>query len=574
MMRLRRPAVLTAAAALAAIAIAALALFAIPASDLPLTYRETSHAAQVLGVGAGGVLIIAALLTARATIALLLLALAAVWFGQDLAALGDSAALLRAVATGAAPFAAALALHLALALPEGRLSRRGRVAVGAAYLAAAIIAVGTVALRDPFLDLYCWRQCGENPLLVHAVPDLARTFVVAGVLSSIAIGALAVGVVVWRIAAASRVGRTLLAPALLPAGLVAASEAARGAALLASPLEDPHRTGFMALYLLRAGALAALAGGVAWTLLRRRRTRARLTSLAADLGAAPAPGKLRATLAAALGDPTVDVVYRVPGIGRFVDADGAVKAQPAGTATRITRGGRLLAIVVHDGAVLSDGDLERLLGPAARLAIENEALRAEVLAQLRQLRRSRARIVATADESRRRLERDLHDGAQQRMLAVILDLRLARAGAHGELAERLRHIDEEVDRAFTELRELAHGIYPAVLTEAGLEAALPTLADVAPLVVNLHDVTDERFSAAVEAGAYITVDEAIRDAALRRATTVDVSATVRDGRLVIVADDDGASRETSLVHVADRVGALGGGLDLTPTALRAEIPCA
>jgi signal transduction histidine kinase len=573
MMRLHRPAGITAAVAVVVVGVAVLALFAIPASDVPLTYRGTSHAAQVLGIGAGVALIVAALLAVRAMIALLLLALAAVWFGQDLAAIGDSAALLRAVATGAAPFAAVLALHLALALPEGRLSRRGRVAAGAAYLAAAVIAVGTVALRDPFLDLYCWRQCGENPLLVHASPDLARTFVVAGLLSSIAIGALAVGVIVWRILAASGVARALLAPALIPAGLVAASEGARGAALLVRPFENPHQTEFVAVYLLRAGSLMLLAGGVAWILLRRRRTRARLTRLAADLGAAPPPGRLRESLAAALGDPKVDVLYWVAAARHFVDADGALQAQPARTATRITRGGRLLAIVVYDGAVLAGEDLERLLGPAARLAIENEALRAEVLAQLHELRRSRARIVATADESRRRLERDLHDGAQQRLLAVILDLRLARAGVHGELAERLGHVNEEVDRAFAELRELAHGIYPAVLTEAGLEAALPTLADVAPLAVSLHDVADERFSAAVEAGAYVTVDEAIRDAAARRATAIDVSAAAHDGRLVITADDDGAPRNTSLVHVADRVGALGGVLDLAPTALRAEIPC-
>jgi signal transduction histidine kinase len=568
-----RSAVVKALAALVVLGIAALALFAVPTSDSLLTYRDASRAAQVLGIGAGAALVVAALLTARVTIALLLLALAALWFGQDLAALGDSAALVRSIADAAAPIAAALALHLALALPDGRLSRAGRGAVGAAYLAVAISFVGTVTTRDPFLDVYCWRQCSDNPLLVHAAPGLARAFVVAGLVSSIAIGGLAVGVVVRRIVAASRVGRALLAPLLVPAGLVAAAEAARAAALLLWPVEDPQRARFMAVYLLRAGALAALAAGVVWTVLRTRRTRARVAQLAADLGAAPPPGKLKESLAAALGDPTVDVLYWVPAIRRFVDADGALRAQPAGAATRITRG-RLLAVVIHDAAVLPESELDRLLGPAARLAVENEALRAEVLAQLRQLRRSRARIVATADESRRRLERDLHDGAQQRLLAVVLDLRLARAGAQGELADRLSHIGDEVDRAFTELRELAHGIYPAVLTEAGLEAALPTLADVAPLAVSLHDVTNERFSAAVEAGAYVTVDEAIHDAALRRATAIDVSAVVHDGRLVITADDDGAPRATSLIHVADRVGALGGGLDLAPTTLRAEIPCA
>jgi signal transduction histidine kinase len=361
---------------------------------------------------------------------------------------------------------------------------------------------------------------------------------------------------------------------LIPAGLVAASEAARGAALLLSPLEDPRDGWLMAVYLARAGALALLGVGVAWTVLRTHRARARVAMLAAELGAAPPPGKLKEALGTALGDPTLDVLYWVPDAGGFVDADGALHARPAGTATRITRGGRLLAVVIHEAAALPGGELERLLGPAARLAIENEALRAEVLAQLEQLRLSRTRIVARADETRRRLEHDLHDGAQQRLLAVVLDLRLARTGAQGALGERLGHISDEVDRAFTELRELAHGIYPAILTEAGLEAALPTLADLAPLTVRMDDVTDRRLPAPVEAGAYVAVDEAIRDAAARQATTISVSAAVHDDQLVVTASDDGAPRAGSLVHVADRVGALGGVLEVAPTLLRAEIPCA
>jgi signal transduction histidine kinase len=573
MVRPARSAAVTAAAVLAVLGIAALALFAIPTSESSLTYRAASGAAQVLGVSAGAALVVAAVLNPWATIRLLLLALAAVWFAQDLEALGDSAAVLRSIAGVAAPLAAALALHLALALPQGRLSRAERAGASLAYLAVAVSAVGAATMRNPFLDVYCWRQCSENPLVVHAAPGLARVFVVAGLVSSIVIGGLAVVAVVWRIVAASRVGRALLAPTLVPVALVAASEAARGAALVLAPLEDPLRRGFMALYLTRAAALIALAAGVTWTVIRARRTRARLTRLAAELGAAPAPGKLREALAAALGDPGVDVLYWIPATGRFVDAEGTVRALPTMAATRITRGGRLLAVVAFETAALPGADLERLLGPAALLAIENEALRAEVLAQLDRLRQSRARIVATADETRRRLERDLHDGAQQRLLAVVLDLRLARAGARGAVGEQLGHLSDEVDRAFTELRELAHGIYPAVLSEAGLDAALPTLADTAPLAVRLQDVTERRLPAAVEAGAYVAVDEAIRDAVGRHATAISVSAAVHDGQLVITAADDGAPRDASLVHVADRVGALGGVLDVAPATLRAEIPC-
>jgi signal transduction histidine kinase len=279
-------------------------------------------------------------------------------------------------------------------------------------------------------------------------------------------------------------------------------------------------------------------------------------------------------LATALGDPGVEVLYWISDAATFVDAEGAPRPKPLGSTTQITRGGRLLAVVVHDAAAMPAGELERRLRPAARLAIENEALRAEVLAQLRQLRESRARIVATADESRRRLERDLHDGAQQRLLSVVLDLRLARSDAPPAVAKRLEHVAGEVDRAFNELRELAHGIYPAVLTEAGLEGAILTLADVAPLPVVVERLTQRRFDATIEAGAFVTAGEAVRDAAARGAKTARLSAEVDGQRLVITAVDDGRPHADPLLHVADRVGALGGALDLHATTLRAEIPCA
>ena len=573
-----RSAVLVAATAAATAVIAAIAIFVIPDSSPAATYRAASDAAQVLGIAAGAALIVAAVaafvMTRRALAAMLLLAAAALWFAQDLQALGDSAALPRSIATPGGPFTAALALHLALVFPDQRLSRTGRRAVAVAYLAATASAIGVLVLRDPFRDVDCWRQCGGNPLLVHASPTVAHAFVVAGLVVSIVAGAAAVAVAARRLTAGSRTGRAVIAPVLVPVALLATAEAARGVALLVSPLEDPYRSGFMAVYLLRAAALAALALGVAWTVVRVYRMRFRVRRLAAELGAAAEPRNLRDALAAALGDPSVDVLYWVPALDRFAGPDGALRPAPKRATTRITRGDRLLALVAHDSTALSGRELERLLGPSARLAIENEALRAEVLAQLEQLRRSRARIVATADDTRRRLERDLHDGAQQRLLTVVLDLRLARTGADGPLDEQLARVGEEVDRAFSELRELAHGIYPAVLTEAGLEAALPSLATLAPIAVRMDDVTDRRLPAPVEAGAYVAVDEAIRDAAARHATAISVSAAVHEGHLVVTTDDDGSPRESAMVHVADRVGALGGALVVAPTSLRAEITCA
>jgi signal transduction histidine kinase len=217
--------------------------------------------------------------------------------------------------------------------------------------------------------------------------------------------------------------------------------------------------------------------------------------------------------------------------------------------------------------------LGRELGSAARLAVENERLQAEVRAQLGGLRRSRLRITTRGDEERRRLERNLHDGAQQRLLVLGYELRLARAAAAAEgddgLAAQRAAVVDAAQAALEELRQLAHGIYPAVLTEAGLAAALEMLADEAPVVVELVPLPAERFDVAVEAALYAAVREAVDDAARRGATEVRVSLK---GRVRLTVEDDASPRQEPLVHVADRVGALGGETTFGPNSLTAEIP--
>ena len=197
---------------------------------------------------------------------------------------------------------------------------------------------------------------------------------------------------------------------------------------------------------------------------------------------------------------------------------------------------------MHDPALVDERQLERALGSTARLAVENEALRAEALAQLEELKASRARIVEAGDTARRRLERNLHDGAQQRLLALSYDLRLAqaeaRAGRRDALIAVLDAAGGETASALEELRELAQGIHPAILSEAGLAPALQTLADEAPLPVELEDVAPERLTPAVETTAFVTVSEAIEDAARRRATFLAVRVDRKDARLIITAEDE------------------------------------
>jgi signal transduction histidine kinase len=552
---------------------------------LETTYAAALPAARVADLAAGIGLLAAGGLAATQPrtrrLGVLALLAGVAWFGADWEGAENAPALLRSLGALVAPLTLVFVFHLALAVPDGRVrSPAGRVAVIAAYLLVALLTVGRAVFRDPLLDLYCWRNCTDNSFLVHADAGTASALSDALLWSALAI-ALGLVAFAWRrLLGATGPGRRALLPILGPALLVGASEATYAITLLRTPLEDPDRTGFAAIFLARSVSYALLAFGLAWSLLRVARTRARLARLATDLGEAPRPGMLRDTLAAALGDPGIEVLYPRSARGELIDADGraAESPRPDRAVARIARGDRPVALVLHDPALVSEPELARALGSAARLSVANEALRAEAMAQLHALQTSRARIVETADAARRRLERDLHDGAQQRLLALAYDVRLARTGAadddERELVSMLDAAAQATDAALEELRELAQGIYPAILTEAGLGAALQTLADEAPLPLDLGDLPDERAAPGAERTAYVVVDEAIDDAARRGAAWLRVRVRRDAGRFVVTIEDDGAPRSARLVHLLDRVGALGGSLDVGDTSLRAEIPCA
>jgi signal transduction histidine kinase len=219
------------------------------------------------------------------------------------------------------------------------------------------------------------------------------------------------------------------------------------------------------LWLGQATALLALAAGVGWSWLRGRRTRDAVARLVVELAGSPTPGGLRDVLAGTLGDPSLQLAYPLAD-GRRVDAHGRPLSLE-GTVTPLVRGGQQVAFLTHRAGLLDDPELAEEVAAASRLALENERLQAELAAQLEDLRASRARIIATGDGERRRLERDLHDGAQQRLVGLSLSLRLARSKLEPSADPgRIRRIDRaesELRVAMGELRELAHGIFPAVL---------------------------------------------------------------------------------------------------------------
>jgi signal transduction histidine kinase len=577
-------------AALAAVVAYGIAAVVVPRSAPtppgPTTYGEVSAAARIADLAAGLGLLAAGVFAAsepqRRRLGVLAILAGVTWFGPDWEGWYHGPALVVSLGAAAPVVFLALVVHLVLSFPSGRLgSRLGVGMVCAAYAVAAVAALARALFRDPLLDLYCWRNCIDNSFLVRSDGGLTRA---VGDLWPPALTALGLALAVVagaRLLVASEPARHRLWQGLVPGGLVGAAAAAYGVALWHQRLETPRSSTFFSLFLVLACSAAALGVGVGWDVARTRRTRASLGRLAQELGEAPRPGGLQDALAAALGDPTLVVLYWLPGSQRFVDHRGR-EARPPATgddraATPITRRGETIAVVVHDAALLDVPDLEREIGSAARLAVENERLQAEVLAQLEAVRSSRARIVELGDRERRRLERNLHDGAQQGLLALSYQLRLACAaveeGGDAELSALLASSAAKAQSALDELRHLAHGIYPAILGEAGLEPALADLADTAVVPVEITAAPSARYPAAVETAAYIAVAEAIDDAVARDATFVGIAVREEGDRLVLVADDDGAPRRSPPVHVCDRVGALAGVVDARETTLRAEIPC-
>ena len=469
--------------------------------------------------------------------------------------------------------------HAALAYPTGRLRSRSALVVVAGSYAGALLLLGLLptTVFDP--KATGCLQCPRNLVLTSGDAGLFDTFNHYGVLIGLgwlaALGAL----LLWRLVRPSRAGATLillvLAPAMVYLGLVAwdfQHSMARG--ILSNDSFDQR------LWRYEAAALTAFGLAVGWGLLRERQARGSIARLIVELGQMPKQGAVRDALRQTLGDPGLELAYSRPGAGGYVDADGRpidLSPGPGQAVTPLLRGEALVAALVHDSRLVDQPGLLQEVLDGARIAVENEQLQAEVRAQLEELRASRARIVETGDAERRRLERDLHDGAQQSLLALSYDLRLARtvaADSDPEVGTLLASAADEAQTALGELRELAHGIYPAILAEAGLVAALTTLADEAPLPVELGEVTTERYPAAVETAAYLTGAEAISDAARRTATFVSVDVRREGMRLVVTVGDDSAAERSALVHLSDRIGALGGSLEVEATTLRAVIPCA
>src|SRR5215217_1784411 len=333
-------------------------------------------------------------------------------------------------------------------------------------------------------------------------------------------------------------------------------------------------------------SLWVLAGGLLAGLLVAPWRQTAVADLVVELGEARS-GTVRGQLSRALGDPSLEIGYWLPDRAAFVDAEGRVLALPdAGSGCSVTlmeREGQPVAALVHDPAVLEDPGLLEAVTSAAQLAAANARLRAEVQARVEELAASRRRILAARDEERRRLEHRLHDGAEARLGELAVTLRRGQGSAAGEQTrDQITHAEDQLGRTLEELRRLAQGLHPRVLSEHGLADGLAALAKDFPVPVDLN-VASPQLPQRVAAAAYFVCAEALANTAKHAAAArVTVAVTSSDGRLRVEIADDGVGGAdpaygSGLRGLADRVETLGGTLRVQSppgrgTSLAAEIP--
>ena len=479
------------------------------------------------------------------------------------------------------------AIHMLLAAPYGRgLSRGDRRIVTAAYL---LVTVGLLPLYlfiDP--EKSDCDGCPENAILIEHNQTIVDVW---GSLVNLVGIVLIVGVLVslirrWR--RATRPERRLYA-AVYAAGIALLIAAMGQLALQTAGFGDgPAEIAFI----LSIVPLALVPYLFLASFVRARVAQGgAVGELMAKLSAAPRAGRVRDALAEALEDPSLELLFWLPEQGHYVDARGRKYelpfGNPARAVTKVDREGQCVAAIVHDATLPQMRGHVEAVGAAAGLALENERLDAQLRAKIAELRSSRERMLQIGLEERRRLERDLHDGAQQRLVSMALNIRLARAKLNEDplAAEQLlASAGEELESALEELRELARGIHPAVLTDRGLGTALLTLANRAPVPVEVGELPDERLPEAVELAAYFVVAEALTNVAkYAEASHATVQVERENGRVVVEVSDDGVGgadpgRGTGLRGLEDRLAVIEGRLQIESekghgTTVTARIPC-
>ena len=485
----------------------------------------------------------------------------------------------------------ALVAHSALAYPWGHVrDKEERTFLKLTYATVLAFPIAILLFHDGVTRLrYFDPFPRESAISITGDPGI--TGFLQDAYAVIAYGGLAVAFIVLvarKLWLAAPRTRRILAPLLLATVVAALWAIYNSVVAFVSPVPE-----FVAenVFWWQVTALIALPFALFVGLIRSRLAHASIGDLVLRLDKVT-PSGIRDELATALRDPTLEVFFWLPERQAFVDVHGLPvelpEEGPTRAVTMLEHEGEPLAGVVHDPILRDEPELIDVAAAAARLALENARLQAEVQAQLAKVKESRARIVVAGDEQRRKIERDLHDGAQQRLVALAIELKSAQRRLDGEsdpeIERLLEDAAQELQVAVEELRNLASGIYPGILTQGGLAVALDALAARASVPVTV-DARIERVSPQIEQTAYFLVSEALTNVAKHAgAAHAAVSANLADGLLVVEVSDDGVGGAaedggTGLRGLADRVEAQGGRLRIISpagegTRVIGEIPCA
>jgi signal transduction histidine kinase len=479
---------------------------------------------------------------------------------------------------------------LLLTFPSGRL-RGGyeRLLAIAAWLSGVVLQLPPLLfLATPDPDR-C-EKCPANPILI--ADDPTASSILFGLQVAVAVptmvGLLILLVKRWR--GATPAQRGAFTPVLWAGGLVLALTSLQLLTQVSQISNDIPNALFVLVLPFFAAVPFAFMVGLLRTHLSRE---AAVSGLLERLRELPVHGgALQELLGDALGDPSLELAYWLPAESRYVDSSGQPLDVTASGSRRfvseVAREGRPIGALICDPALADQRQLVDAVGAAATLALENERLEAELRARVEELHSSRARIVAAGFEERRQVERDLHDGAQQRLMALNMSLRLARSKVDTDpalAAELLDGAMQELSEATSELRELARGIHPAVLSDRGLAAALGGLAGRSPVPVEIVETPAERLPAPVESTTYFVIAEALTNVArYSQAGNATVRVARENGMVEVEVSDDGVgganpAAGTGLRGLGDRVAALDGEFKVSSpagegTTVRASIPCA
>ena len=511
---------------------------------------------------------------------LLLVCTGAAWCVTTLAESGDG--VVYTVGRTAGWLVEVLLVYLLLAFPDGRLPGRvDRRLVGAIGVVVLVLFLPRLLLAEDFAVPSPYTSCVEHcPANAFMLVDSAPAFVegIMRPLGAILVFAVMIAVVarmVGRMRAATPVTRRMFGPVV---AIATARAGLLGVAIILRDLETMwplQAVSWLLALAVPAIALAFLVGMLRWRLFAETA----LQRLAMCVGTLPDAATLRRAFADAFGDPTIEIVYPGPDV-EWIDSRGRAASLPeldsGRSVSEVRHDGTVVAAVVHDAGLDARPELLEAGVSIARVVLDNQRLTAEAQASMRELRRSRARLSASAERERRRIERDLHDGAQQRLVALRIELELAEELVREDSergAARLRELEHDVDEALEELRALAHGVYPPLLADRGLIQALAAVAARSTIAVELDAHAVARYPPEVESAVYFCVLEAIQNvhkhARAARRIVVRLDGDSRgDLRFSVRDDGPGAaalSPGSGITNMRDRLAAVGGSAWVTST---------